>query len=198
MPNIIKNAFLMGSKESETVDLVRDRVGESMSAFGGQNKIFRELNRYYLSLSPPVETRDNDQAISVGRREDPDIFVPTSFTIVESAVPQWLFAQFGRRPHVTVMGRTQDDEKGAKAATSMIDYDFERSRVFLSAIPYAKCMFKYGTGIGKVSYRYNSRKTKRMVEKEEPTGIDRLMQLVTKKVNKLQDPTCLVYTWFIP
>jgi len=179
-PGLMTHAFRMGSQDNKTLDFVRDRIGDSISAFGGQNNLFRQLNRYYLSLSPAVEARDNDRAIITGRQDDPDLFVPITFSVIESLIPSWIFAQFGQRPFVDVMGRTQDDQDRAEAVTQMLDYDFERARTLLQAIPYAKSMFKYGTGIGEVTYRYESHKVRKRYKEKVPTGFDKFRKLMSK------------------
>lgn len=174
------HAMRMGSPDNKTLDFVRDRVGDSVSAFGGQNALFRQLNRYYLSLSPAIEARDNDRAIITGKNDDPDLFVPITFSVIESLIPSWIFAQFGQRPFVDVLGRTEDDQEKAEAVTQMLDYDFERARTLLQAIPYAKSMFKYGTGIAKVTYRYDSHKVRKRYKEKIPTGYGPLGELMSK------------------
>jgi len=79
------------------------------------------------------------------------------FALVESAIPHWLFNLFGQKPHQRFLGRTAEDHEKAEAVTQMIDYHMERATVFLQSIPIAKSIYKYGTGIGKVGYRYQSR-----------------------------------------
>jgi hypothetical protein len=176
----------MGSKEHQAWERVKGRVGESITAFGGQNEMFRKLNRYFLSLSPPIESRDNDRAIITGRDEEPDLFVPWSFATIESATPQWLKMQFGNRPYVEAMGRTEDDQKSAQAHTHMLDYDFERANIVMKAIPYAKSIFKYGTGIGKVTYSYKWHMVKEKVQRKEPEGFDFLNRLMSRWVTKTE------------
>jgi hypothetical protein len=112
----------MGTKDNRTKDHVMTRVGDSQATYKGQNIVFRQLNRYYLSLSPPVEVRDNDRAIITGRQEDVDLFVPITFSIIESAVPLFLFSQFGHVPYLDVQGRTQDDDEKKDAVRNMLDY----------------------------------------------------------------------------
>jgi hypothetical protein len=158
-PGLMTKTFRMGSKENRTLDKVKVRIGDSMTAYGGQNQVFRELNRQYLSMSPPIEARDNDRAIITGRRDDPEIFVPIIFAIIEAGCPQWLFGQLGQRPHVEMQGRTQDDHNRAPAATQILDYDLERDEVL---------------------QRY---------KRKEPTGYDRFNQLMSKWVRtKVKEP----------
>jgi hypothetical protein len=170
----------MGTKDNRTKDHVMTRVGDSQATYKGQNIVFRQLNRYYLSLSPPVEVRDNDRAIITGRQEDVDLFVPITFSIIESAVPLFLFSQFGHVPYLDVQGRTQDDDEKKDAVRNMLDYDFQQSQIFLESIPFAKSVFKYGTGIGKVSYKYNARMVRKRFKRKIPTGFDFLKRLTSQ------------------
>jgi hypothetical protein len=182
-PGLQVKTHRMGSEDNKALDFVKNRVGDSMTAYGGQNTIFRELNRQYLSMSPPIEARDNDRAIITGRRDDPEVFVPIIFAVIESAIPQFVFGQLGQRPHVEMQGRTQDDQNMAEAATQILDYDLERDEVLLQAYPFAKSMFKYGTGIGKVGYRYEYHEVKKRYRRKEPTGYDKFNQLLSKWTN---------------
>lgn len=181
MANLILNTHPMGSKDSKARDKVMGRLQESVAAFGGQNNLFRRLNRYYHSLPPPLEARDNDRAVLRGRgEEEMEIFVPWSFATIEAATPQWIKMQFANRPYLEAMGRTEDDHKRAPAVDHMLDYDFERDSTIMKAIPYAKSIFKYGTGIGKVSFRYDWHFTKRKYKRKVPTGFDLFNRLMSK------------------
>lgn len=177
--NPMTTAFRMGSGEDKALVRVQNRITESNTAFGGQNEMFRKLNRYFLSLSPPVETRDNDRAVITGKEEDPDIFVPWSHATVQSAVPQWIKMQFPKRPYLEAMGRTEDDHRRAPAITHMLDYDLERDATLMKAIPYAASLFKYGTGVGKVTYRYEWHMVDRRYKRKIPEGFDFLGKLLT-------------------
>lgn len=176
MPNLITHIHPMGTKEAKSRDLALNRIMDSIDAFGGQNAIFRQLNRFYHSISPTrTRTTRNDVAISLSKDRE-DVFVPMSFALVESAVPHLMFNLFGQKPHQKFLGRTAEDHEKADAVTKMIDYHMEQATVFLSAIPIAKSIYKYGTGIGKVGYRYESRIHKTQKTVPEITGFDPISQ----------------------
>ena len=179
MANLRVYSHPISSPEERARQLALGRIEDSIDAFGGQNRLFRKINRYYHSISPTRErTAANDVAIVRSSDSDgqEDIFVPMCFALIESAVPHWMFGLFGQRPHQRFLGRTQEDHDKAEAVTKMVDYHMERADVFLNSIPIAKCLYKYGTGIGKIGYRYNSRfqvtkqKTKMVTGFDKQTG----------------------------
>lgn len=196
MANLLTKALSIGGPDAKLRERVMGRVKESQRTFGGQNTIFRELNRYFLGLSPPEHSGDNDQPLRV--RDDPNLFVPKSLEVIASAVPQWLFSQFGRRPYLKVLGRTEDDHKRKDAVTSMLDYDITESRLAMQAIPYGYSLFKYGTGIGKVTYRYEQFKTTERVSRTVPVGYDENRMLITEEQLEEQATTVVDYDgpWF--
>jgi len=179
----------ISSEEQKRYDEVMERVEESMDRYGGQNRMFRELNRYYLSLSPTVISRDNDRPVKTGREPETDLFVGESFAVVESAVPNWIFALFGNRPYVRVLGRTEEDHRKKDAVEMMLDYDFSQANVFMESIPIGKSIFKYGTGIGKCTYDYDGYYLEEDFEEPFPNGLDGLGQMLLgwrkKKKKKL-------------
>ena len=178
MSNLRKLLAPIGSKESKRYVEVMERVEESINRYGGQNRIFRELNRYFLSLSPTVEGRDNDRPVFTGREPETDLFVGESFAVVESAVPNWIFSMFGTRPYVRVYGRTEDDHEKKDAVEMMLDYDFAKAKVFMESIPIGKSIFKYGTGIGKVTYDYDGYYLEEDYQEPFPNGLDRVGEIL--------------------
>jgi hypothetical protein len=168
----------IGSKEQKRYVEVMERVQESINRYGGQNRMFRELNRYFLSLSPVVEGRDNDRPVFTGREPETDLFVGESFAVVESAVPNWIFSMFGVRPYVRVLGRTEDDHQKKDAVEMMLDYDFSKAQVFMESIPIGKSVFKYGTGVAKATYDYDGYYLEEDFEEPYPNGLDRIGNLL--------------------
>lgn len=182
MANLRRLLSPINSAESKRYVEVMERVEESINRYGGQNRIFRELNRYFLSMSPAPVSRDNDQPL--GREPETDVFVGESFAIVQSAVPNWLFGIFGQRPYVRVMGRTEDDHRKKDAVEMVMDYDFSQAHVFLESIPIANQVFKYGTGVFKVTYDYDAYYLEREVEEPFPNGLDQLGRLLVGRRRK--------------
>ena len=172
MAAILQETFASGSADAKTRDLVLERLHLTQDRFGGQNQTFRTLSRYYFSLSPSIQGPDNDRPTPGQRDAYPDLFVPRSFTAVEAAVPPWVFAVVGGSPPVKVYARKQEHERGAEAVENMIAYDWERSHVLHRSIDVAKQIFKYGTGIAKISYKRDSYMLKRSYDVTEPYGID--------------------------
>jgi hypothetical protein len=108
--------------------------------------------------------------------------------------------QFGNRPYAEAMGRTEDDQRKAGSITHMLDYDFERSNLVIRSIPYAKSVFKYGTGVGKVTYSYKWHHVKRRYQRKVPTGFDMLNRLMSKwepftEKEKVTDFDGPVFNW---
>lgn len=171
------HAFAMGTGESKAIDEVRSRLDLSYNRFGGQNEVFRQLNRYYLSLSPQVSSRDNDRNVQEDSRY-PNLFVPRSFTAVEAATPPWIFAVLGGTPPVRVYARKEEYEDKADAVQRMIQYDWERSDVLYRSIHVAKQMFKYGTGIAKIGYKHDEYDIEREYEMTYPKGMNALGKLL--------------------
>lgn len=172
MANLRVYSHPISSPEEKARQLALGRIQDSIDAFGGQNELFRKINRYYHSISPTRHrTAANDVAL-VQEDSREDVFVPMCFALIESAVPHWMFGLFGQRPHQRFLGRTAEDHEKADAVTKMVDYHMERADVFLNAVPIAKSNYKYGTGIGKVGYRYESRFVTTKEKVKMVTGFD--------------------------
>lgn len=167
-PALIRSNFVMGSMEQKARQKVMDAQNLSLSRYGGQHAKWRELSRYYLSLSPTLRSRENDQPLNTKISRDPDLFVPRCFTAVEAATPAWIFAVLGQTPKVYARKPKYKDSAGAVEA--MLKYDWERSEVVMRSQNVAKQMFKYGTGIAKVGYRYEEYEINRSYERTIPTG----------------------------
>ena len=167
------------SEEQDRFDFVMGRIEDSQDRYSGQNAVFRELNRYYLSQPPTVSGRENDRPLRADREVRKDIFVGESFAIVESAVPNWIFGMFGNRPYVRVLGRTQDDHDKKDAVEMMLDYDFAQGQVFMESIPVGKSVYKYGTGVAQVTWELDAYYLEEEVEEPFPNGIGALGQLLT-------------------
>lgn len=152
--------------------LVEERMGESVSKYAGQSQQFRELNRYYLSLPPPLYGRENDRPVNSRSQDDPDLFVPRSFAMVEGAKPMWIFGVLGGHPPVRVYGRKPEWHETYEVLERLVTYDFDRAEVLSKSIHVASQMFKYGTGIAKIGYKYDSYFLQKEFEKTEITGLN--------------------------
>lgn len=171
-PNIAKSHFLAGTHEARARQLVEDRLNLSLRRYGGQNAKFRELNRYYLSLTPRITGRENDRPLNSKTSREPDLFVPRSFSIVEGAKPLWVFGVLGGHPPIRIMGRKKQWHSKAPGMQHLVTYDFDRSEVLTRSMDVASQLFKYGTGIAKIGYRYDSYNLKRKMERKIPVGFN--------------------------
>ena len=170
--NVARSHFLQGTKEYRARQLVEDRLNLSLRRYGGQNARFRELNRYYLSLSPRIMGRENDRPLNSKTSREPDLFVPRSFSIVEGATPLWVFGVLGGHPPIRIYGRKPQWNETAPVLQHLVTYDFDRAQVLYKSLHFAKQLFKYGTGVAKVGYKYDSYDIKKRTEKEIPVGFN--------------------------
>lgn len=181
MSNIARTTFAQGTKEHKTQQFIKDRLGLSIQRYGGQNALFRDLNRYYLSLSPQLTGRENDRPSNEIGSDDPDLFVPRPFSIVEGLSPQWVLGVFGGHPPIRVYGRKEEWQEKAPMLEDLVTYDFDRAGVLQKSIGSSKQLFKYGTCIAKISHRYDAYDLERQYQREEPVGLRANLQAKWKK-----------------
>jgi len=189
-PNIRRSNFNIGSSEAKAAQIVLDAQSDSNARFAGQNSKLRELSRYYLSLSPPLLGRENDRPLNPDDQDTPDLFVGRSFTAVEAATPPWIFATLGQTPRV--FARKAEREDNAGAVESMLKYDWERSDVLSRSIDVAKQMFKYGTGIAKISYKYDEYEISRSYERTIPVTLNDDFTASTTRTDRFKKPETVV------
>ena len=159
-------------RSERILNRVRDRVNLSKDRFRGQNQVFREINRMYLSLSPEMKGRTNDQPYNDSEvPTQPDIYNPISFTLIREAVPTWLFQLFPTYLALRVLGRTREDQKNAEGIQDLLTYDFMQAKVFLNSIPIGESVFKYGTGLFEVGWKYDEYDRKEVWERREVVGL---------------------------
>jgi hypothetical protein len=84
------------------------------------------------------------------------MFVPASFSVVETAVPRAVFALFGKRPYVNVEGRERSDVQNSRAVEALLDYDFEQARVSRLAVEFFKSMYTFGTAVARIDHHRDS------------------------------------------
>jgi hypothetical protein len=110
--------------------------------------------RYYLTNSDRGGwwRRENDRDPGAGVDWRANLFVPATFSIVETAVPRAVFALFGKRPYVKVIGRERTDSERASAVEAMLDYDMEQSQVLQMAVEFFKSFYIFGTAVCRVDY----------------------------------------------
>jgi hypothetical protein len=162
-----------------------DRKELSESRYAGQRQKHRRLNRYYFSLSPTSTAVQNDQPLGDQDSESQeDIFIPVFFTIVEQMLPQAMFQLFGSHPPLEVYGRTEEDHKNAESIEMQLEYDFQQSQLFLRSIPIIKQRFKYGTGVFKVGYKYDTYERDEVWERMDTAGLNEDGKIIEKKVRE--------------
>ena len=143
-----------GDGEKEARTLVRDRIQASAERVTGHHQMLRKFWRYYLTTSGTGSKRvhENDRDVGAGEDFRADLFVPATFSVVETAVPRIVFALFGKRPYVKVLGRERSDSEKAEAVEAMLDYDIERSGVLQMSIDFFKSFYVFGTAVFRVDY----------------------------------------------
>jgi len=95
---------------------------------------------------------ENDRDPGAGAEWRADLFVPASFSVIETAVPRIVFALFGSRPFVKVIGRERSDMERAPAVEAMLQYDMEQTEILTKAIDFFKSFYIFGTAVARVDY----------------------------------------------
>lgn len=168
---LLKGSGHLSKKETLAVQLVRDRMEFSDDRYAGQNEVLRTLNRYFYSLSPLRRSSENDIPTE-SEASEPDLFVPLFFTLVQQAVPTWIFQLFATQPYVRVFGRTREDHDRAHMIEKLTTYNFDQAEVMMEAIDVALSLVKYGTAVWKAGWRYDQYKLKETWKRDEDAGID--------------------------
>jgi hypothetical protein len=138
---------------TELTQFVKDRLTQSADRSSGHFRLLRKFWRYYLTDSGRLVRRhENDRDLGTQSGWRADLFVPASFSVIETAVPRLVFALFGKRPAVRTVGRERSDVQNQKAVEYMLDYDFEQSRVPRLAIEFFKSFYIFGTSVCKVTH----------------------------------------------
>jgi len=150
--SIIDAANAMGSPEECAREVVTERIKHSAKRISGHIRLLRKFWRYYLtSTEGRGQRRDNDR--DPGSAEwRADLFVPASFSVIETAVPRAVFALFGATPYVRPRGRERSDFDAEHAVQAMLQYDFEQDRLITKAIDFFKSFYIFGTAVGRIDY----------------------------------------------
>lgn len=154
MPYLVKNKNKMGSPEERARELVAERTTYAASRNAGHFRLLRKFWRYYLTSTDlrGAYRHENDRDPGSGAEWRADLFVPASFSVIETAVPRIVFALFGSRPFVKVIGRERSDMERAPAVEAMLDYDFERTELITKAIEFFKSFYIFGTAVARIDY----------------------------------------------
>ena len=143
-----------GDGEGTVRELLKDRITSSAERVSGHYRMLRKFWRYYLTSSDRRGwwRRDNDRDSGAGMDWRANLFVPATFSVIETAVPRAVFALFGKRPYVKVIGREKSDSEHAEAVEAMLDYDMEKSQVLQMAIEFFKSFYVFGTAVCRIDH----------------------------------------------
>lgn len=142
------------SGEGETRTLLTERIKRSAERNSGHYRMLRKFWRYYLTDSGEQSgwRRERDRDEGAGTDWRANLFVPASFSVIETAVPRAVFALFGSRPYVKARARERMDHDRADAVENMLDYDFEQSKIIQMAVDFFKSFYIFGTAVCRVDY----------------------------------------------
>lgn len=147
------------SKKDEALKLVLERI-ERAEGYRDSNYRDKWLDYYkmYRSIPPEVEA---------GRS---NIFVPYTFTNIETIASRITESLFANRPYVIVMPREDSDADKAEKTQTLLDYQLEQimrlKRIFSEHI--IKCLCVYGTAISYTGWQVKERKIKKQASFAEP------------------------------
>ncbi|NPV80807.1 MAG: hypothetical protein HPY52_11105 [Firmicutes bacterium] len=150
MPPGGEGADLNASDDKRTLDMVMRRFQRADDDRAHRVDGWREYYRLYRSF---VDKQKVD-----GRA---NLFIPETFSAVETIVPRIIEAIFQASPVVTVLPRGPEDVKKTKPAEMLLDYQFDRSELVDRFEQMVKECLIYGTAIGKVRWRVQTKVTKR-------------------------------------
>lgn len=163
MPYLVKNKNAMGSAEERARELVSERTRYAASRNAGHFRLLRKFWRYYLTSTDVrgAFRHENDRDPGSGAEWRANLFVPASFSVIETAVPRIVFALFGSRPFVKVIGRERADMERAPAVEAMLQYDMEQTEILTKSIDFFKSFYIFGTAVARVDYHRDFYELKR-------------------------------------
>ena len=178
-----------GDGEKDARKLLQERISSSANRVSGHYRQLRKFWRYYLTNSDRRGwwRRENDRDPGAGVDWRANLFVPATFSVIETAIPRAVFALFGRRPYVKVVGRERTDAENASAVEAMLDYDMEQSRVLQMAIDFFKSFYIFGTAVCRVDYHRDFYYLKRPPQYSLELNVDENGEILGAQEVKLPD-----------
>jgi hypothetical protein len=112
------------------------------------------------------------------------LFIPYSFTSVETTIPRLMGAIFSSDPVIAVKPRIQDDVENAKTMEQLVNYQIEQMNLFNTSISLFKDACILGTFISKVDWKKESRQKKRIALEEVYENYDEMGNPVGQPINQ--------------
>lgn len=106
----------------------------------------RWMKAYKLYRSYKEELPEEDRDLA-------NLFIPKTFSDIESITPRLVMSSIARRPWVTVKPRSKDDIPKAKAFTSLLQAQFDKNKMFRKLVMYYKQALIYGTSPAFIGWR---------------------------------------------
>src|SRR5690606_26274722 len=106
----------------------------------------RWMKAYKLYRSYKEELPEEDRDLA-------NLFIPKTFSDIESITPRRVMSSIARRPWVTVKPRSKDDIPKAKAFTSLLQAQFDKNKMFRKLVMYYKQALIYGTSPAFIGWR---------------------------------------------
>ena len=117
-----------------------------------------------------------------------NLFIPKTFSLIETIVPRIVEAIFGNRPIVKVLPRMGDDINKAKTLNYLLEYQLDTMKLYLKIQDLIRDVLIYGTGICKIYWQKKVRKQYENKSSYDP--IEKIVKLFrkTKNVVEYDDP----------
>src|SRR4030042_358399 len=90
------------------------------------------------------------------------LFIPYSFTSVETTIPRIMSAVFSSDPIIAVKPQIEDDVQNAKTMEQLVNYQIGKMNLFNTSISLLKADCILGTLIAKSDWKKESREKKRV------------------------------------
>lgn len=187
-------ANVLRSKDARDDDdwreLLKRRTRSSAERNAGHLRLLRKFWRYYLSSMEGTGRfwrRENDRDPGAGADWRANLFVPASFSVVETAVPRIVFALFGTHPYVKARGRERADMEAAPAIEAMLQYDFEQTQLITKAVDYFKSLYIFGTAVGRIDYHRDFYELKGPPQYTIDLDVDEAGEIVEAKPKRVRN-----------
>ena len=112
------------------------------------------------------------------------LFIPYSFTSVETTIPRLMGAIFSSDPVIAVKPRIEDDVENAKTMEQLLSYQIEQMNLFNTSISLFKDTCILGTFIAKIDWKKESRKKKRIALEEVYENYDEMGYPIGQPINR--------------